>query len=237
MSDKEINKPTGAEALMRAMSDIDDRFIAEAEEGARITRTVPLWLKRTAAWAACLALCITAVAAALGSGIFGKGGDYDSTMDGAPGMNGGGSGGSGSMGGSSADPEDSLIYGFIGYGERVTVGGTAATVTLTESGVTLTVEGTPTAKGLAVLIICDGEGEKLIYPVGIWDKAPFEQISGGNISLMHDALTLTLDGEVIGTAEVPREGGFVLTAQISGGVPSDCRVILTDFEGYYALKG
>ena len=92
----------GAERLLRAMSDIDDRYIAEAQDGAKSSRVIPLWLSRSLATAACLAICVLTVAVGIGLAGGKGGGAYEPgspDMNDRPQTNGG------------ADTEDSTTLG------------------------------------------------------------------------------------------------------------------------------
>ena len=211
-------KRAGAESLLRAMSDIEDRYIAEAQDGAKSTRVIPLWLSRTLATAACLAICVLTVAVGIGLAGGKAGDDFNPgspDLEDAPPMNGGA--------GSSESP-------ILSYSEPILLGG--GTVYAEREGdiFTLRASGIKAGNSIALLIYRYTESGSSVSVIGHRVDGTY----GEGVAL--EELSLMLNGEPLGDRAIPTEGDYTLSAKVEGLTEGSYEVFITDYERIYPVE-
>ena len=210
-------KRAGADRLLRAMSDIDDRYIAEAQDGAKSTRVIPLWLSRTLATAACLAICVLTVA--VGIGLAGnKAGDFAPDapdLEDAPPMNGG---------------SDAGVSPSLGYSEPILLGGGRVCAQREDDTFTLIASGITDGEGIALLIFRYTDSGRSVAVIGHTSEGSYGE------SIAIEEIELMLNGEPLGDRAIPTEGDYTLSARVEGLTEGEYEVFITDHTRYYPVE-
>lgn len=211
-------KRAGAERLLRAMSDIEDRYIAEAQDGAKSTRVIPLWLSRTLATAACLAICVLTVAVGIGLAGGKAGNDFNPgspDLEDAPPMN----------GGSNAGVSPSL-----GYSEPILLGGGTVCAQREGDTFTLIASGITDGEGIALLIFRYTDSGRSVAVIGQTSEDSY----GEGIAI--EEIELMLNGEPLGDRAIPTEGDYTLSAKVAGLTEGEYEVFITDHTRFHPVE-
>ena len=210
-------KRAGADRLLRAMSDIDDRYIAEAQDGAKSTRVIPLWISRTLATAACLAICVLTVAVGIGLA-GGKAGDFAPDapdLEDAPPMNGG---------------SDAGVSPSLGYSEPILLGGGTVCAQREGDTFTLIASGITDGEGIALLIFRYTESSISVSVIGHRVDGTYGE------SIAIEEIELMLNGEPLGDRAIPTEGDYTLSAKVEGLTEGEYEVFITDHTRFYPVE-